>query len=154
MAWLYRCKVALLAFEWFFSRVSSQMTPQMAWLSGCMVTLVAFVLFFSRVGLQMSPQIACPSRCIVALVAFVRFFSRVSFDVSPQTACMKRCEITFIASVCLLAPFLCHRTGRFRQRHFPLGDKSRTDNSIFPLVSPSSLMIQTFTFINLISIML
>ena len=91
---------------------------------------------------------------LVALVAFVLFFARVIFDMSPQTACMTRCEITLIASVCLLATFLFHRSGRFRQRHFPLGDKSRTDNSIFLLVSPSSLMIQTFTFINLISIML
>ena len=103
----------------------------------------------------MCPQMACLNRCIFALVAFVRLFSTVSFDMSPQTACMKRCEITLIASVCLLAPSLFHRTGRFRQKHFPFGDKSRTDNSIFPLllVSPSSLMNQTFTFINLISIM-
>ena len=50
------------------------MSPRKTCLNRCIVALVAFVWFFSRVSFHMSPQMACVYGCKVALVAFVWFF--------------------------------------------------------------------------------
>ena len=99
MACLNRGIVALVAFVWFFSRVSFQMFLQSACMNGCKVALVAFVRFLARVSFQMSPQMACLNRCIVALLAFVWFFSRVSFQMSLQIAGLNRCKVALVAFV-------------------------------------------------------
>ena len=75
------------------------MSLQIADLKRCKVTLVAFVRFDSRVSFQMPPQIACLNRCIVASVAFVRFFSRANFQIRPQIACLNGCIVAFRGSV-------------------------------------------------------
>ena len=73
---LWRCKVTLVAFVWFFPTVCLQMYPQMNCLRGCIVTLVAFVWLFPTVDFQMSPQIACLRERRVALAAFVWLYAR------------------------------------------------------------------------------
>ena len=50
------------------------MSPQSVCPNRCKVTLVTFVEFFSRVSFQMSSHIACQNGCIVALVSFQWLF--------------------------------------------------------------------------------
>ena len=111
-ACLCRCKVALMAFVRFFSRVSLNVlklpactdakshwlhlyafSPKgvfrcflksPAWIDG-KSQMVALVRFF-----QLSPQIVCPKRCKVALVAFLHFFTWGSFQMFSQIACLNR----------------------------------------------------------------
>ena len=92
MTW---CKVTLIAFEWFFTRVSFHMFPKIACVNRWIVTFFAFVWFLSTVNFQMSPQTGCLNICRVTLVAFVCFFSRVSFYMFPQIACLNRWIVTF-----------------------------------------------------------
>ena len=84
-----------------FPRMRFQMSLQIDFLNSCKVTLVAFVWFLSRVIFQMCSQIACMKRCIVALVALVCPFSRVGFHMSPQFACLNRWIVALFAIVCL-----------------------------------------------------
>ena len=72
-------------------RVSSQseVSYQIIFPNRCKIALVAFVRFYSRVHSNMSLQMARMNRCIVALVAFVRFFPRVSFQTCFSAACQK-----------------------------------------------------------------
>ena len=94
-AWSYTtwCVVSV-AWKWFLSCMSFQMSLQMIWISRHIITLCAFVWFFSRVCFQMSPQMACLSVCKVTLATFVRFFSSVSFQMSSQFSCLKRYIVT------------------------------------------------------------
>ena len=142
-----RCKVALVAFVRFFSRVSFQMGPQMACLIWCIVTLVAFVWFFSRVSFQMCPQMACLNRCIVTLVAFIRFFSRVNFQMCFQIASPCRCIVTLIAFVCFLSIILGFTTAkRFWRRSVHSGDKSITDQFPNPESFSVGLLLSLVSF--------
>ena len=126
--WLSRCRVALIAFERFFTWGSFQMfsenalkickvafvafvgffqlSPQIVCRNRCKITLVAFVRLFSRMSFQMFSQIACPNRCKVALIAFERFFTWDSFQMFSQKACLNICKVAFVAFVpffnCLL----------------------------------------------------
>ena len=76
--------------------------------SRCMVALVTFVWLFTRMSSQMFPQIARPNRWKNALVASVRFLFCVSFQMSRQSTCMFKCKVTYVALILLFSLFV-HR---------------------------------------------
>ena len=55
-------------------------SPQMAYLNRCKIALVALVWFFSTMSFDMFPQTVCPGRYKIALIAFVIFLAGVSFQ--------------------------------------------------------------------------
>ena len=90
----------------FFSRVDSQMSPQINCLNRREVTLIAFVRLFSGVSFHMHPQTAYFNRCIVALQTFVRFFSSVYFQVCYQASFIFGFKVTLLTLKIPLHVFL------------------------------------------------
>ena len=58
---------------------TSYMYPQMGCTNRSIVILGAFEGFFSRVNSQMSPEVACPNRCKVTLVTFICLLSVITY---------------------------------------------------------------------------
>ena len=103
-----------------FSRVSFQMCPQIAYLYRCKVALVTFVRFFSRMDFHMGPQTACMNSCKVTLAAFVwcfaiMFFSYVSSNFLSDQRHSHRCCIYFPVPLCSIT--FQSRKGRIHLTH-------------------------------------
>ena len=58
----------------------------------CKVTLVAFVIFFSKVSFHMSLQFPSLNKCKVALVASLWFLTGMNFQMRLQFAHLNRCK--------------------------------------------------------------
>ena len=82
----------------FFSSARFQMDPPIISLNRCKVKLIAFVPFFSRMNFQMCSQIVC-SNIYSAKSNGQVFFSSVSFQMGSQISRLNRCKVTLVAFV-------------------------------------------------------